>query len=289
MKPFLSAALLFVCALCVLPDGAIAAPPRQAAIALVNGKPIPRAQFDRALAQAKAAGAADSEALRAAIRNQLIARELFRQQAEKQKLQTDPQVLEARDNAMIALYLRREIKPTPVTEEQVRARFDAIVATLGSQEYKPRIIEVADAALANTLAEQLQAHPDKFAELARAHSSAPSAARGGELDWVSFPTPVTEGKTQNLPLPIAEAIAQLHAGQVTAKPIGFDGRYWLIKLDEVRPTQVPDYGKASVPLREMLERAALEQATAELVARLMKSAKIELSDTRQRQEGGNQP
>jgi parvulin-like peptidyl-prolyl isomerase len=245
------------------------------AIATVNGKPIAQAQFDRALQQAKAGGAADGEALRAAIKNQLIARELFRQQAEKQKLQNDPQVLEARDNAMIQLYLRREIKPAPVSEAQVRARFDAIVATLGEQEYKPRVIEVADAALAGQLAAQLAADPGKFSELARQHSSSPSAQRGGELDWVSFKTPVEAGKTQGLPLPVAETIAGLRAGQVTAEAVVFNGRYYLIKLDEVRPTQVPDYAKASVPLREMLERRALEQATAELVTRLIKNAKIE--------------
>lgn len=244
-------------------------------VAVVNGRPIARAQFDRALQQALAGGAADSEALRAAIRNQLIARELFRQQAERQKLQNDPQVLEARDNAMIQLYLRREIKPAPVSEAQVRAQFDAIVATLGAQEYKLRVIEVADAAVADSLATRLEADAGKFADLARSHSTAPSAQRGGELDWVSFKTPVREGKTQGLPLPVAEAAARLGAGQVTARPVAFDGRYYLIKLDAVRPTQVPDYAKASVPLREMLERRALEQATAELVTRLIQNAKIE--------------
>lgn len=264
--------LLAVCAPATQAKGSTKEP----VVARVNGTPISQARFERALAQAKAMGAADSEALRAAIRNQLIARELFRQQAEKQKLHNDPQVLEARDNAMIQLYLQREIKPAPVSEEQVRAQYDAIVATLGSQEYKARLIEVADAALADTLAAQLKAEPARFAELAQTHSSAPSAQRGGELDWVSFPTPVQEGKTQGLPLPIAQALAALGAGQVTERPIAFNGRYYLIKLDEVRPTQVPDYAKASVPLRAMLERRALEQATADLVARLIKNAKIEM-------------
>jgi len=278
MQPSVSRALLLACALCAPLGGAYAAPVKQPAVAVVNGQPIAQAQFDRALQQALAGGAADSEALRAAIRNQLIARELFRQQAEKQKLRNDPQVLEARDNAMIQLYLRREIRPAPVTEAQVRARFDAIVATLGEQEYKPRVIEVSDAALAQSLAEQLKADAGKFAELATSHSNAPSAARGGELDWVSFKTPVQEGKTQGLPLPIAEAIATLAAGQVTPAPITVNDRHYLIKLDEVRPTQVPDYAKASAPLREMLERRALEQATGELVTRLITKAKIETPD-----------
>lgn len=270
--------LLIACALCAPMSGAKAASVKQPAVAVVNGKPITQTQFDRALQQALASGATDSPALRTAIKNQLITRELFRQQAEKQKLHNDPQVLEARDNAMIQLYLRREIKPAAVTEEQVRAQFDAIVATLGEQEYKPRVIEVSDTALAQSLAQQLQADAGKFAELARTHSSAPSAARGGELDWVSFKTPVQEGKTQGLPLPIAVAIATLGAGQVTPAPITVNDRHYLIKLDEMRSTQVPEYAKASAPLRLMLERRALEQATAELVTGLIRKAKIETSD-----------
>jgi len=252
MKRPSSLVLLILLAVCA-PATQAKSSTKEPVVARVNGTPISQARFERALAQAKAMGAADSEALRAAIRNQLIARELFRQQAEKQKLHNDPQVLEARDNAMIQLNLQREIKPAPVS-----------------------LIEVADAALADTLAAQLKAEPARFAELAQTHSSAPSAQRGGELDWVSFPTPVQEGKTQGLPLPIAQALAALGAGQVTERPIAFNGRYYLIKLDEVRPTQVPDYAKASGPLRAMLERRALEQATADLVARLIKNAKIEM-------------
>ncbi len=275
MKRPISLFTLIACALCVPMSQATIAATTQPVVAIVNGKAIPQARFDRALTQALAGGAADSPTLRTAIKNQLIARELFRQEAEKLKLHSDPQVLDARDNAMIELYLKRQIQPAPVTEAQVRAQYDAIVASLGEQEYKPRVIEVSDAALAQSLAQQLQAEPGKFAELARAHSSAPSAARGGELDWVSFKTPVEAGKTQNLPLPIAAAIAKLNAGQVTPAPIAVNDRYYLIRLDDVRPTQVPDYAKAAPVLRAMLERAALEQATAELVTRLIQQAKIE--------------
>jgi Skp family chaperone for outer membrane proteins len=280
MQRRLSLLLLTACALSAGAAHAKTPAPQASAIAVVNGKPITAAQLDGALAQARANGAADSEAVRAAVKNQLIARELFRQEAEKQKLQTDPQVIEARDNAMIQLYLRREIKPAPVSEAQVHAQFDAIVATLGEQEYKPRVIEVTDAALASRLAAQLQTDPAQFAELARSHSSSPSAQRGGELDWVSFKTPVEAGKTQGLPLPIAAAIAGLGAGQVTPEPVAVNGRYYLLKLDEVRPTQVPEYAKAAPALREALERRALEQATAELVTRLLKGARIETPTTK---------
>lgn len=279
MKPTLLSVVPLVCALVLGAQPGEAQAAKPAPIAKVNGKPITQSQFERALQQATATGAADGEALRAAIKSQLIARELFRQEAEKQHLQNAPEVLEARDNAMIALYLRRALKPAPVAEEAVRAQYDAIVASLGSQEYKARVIAVADAALAASVAAQLKADPGRFAELAKTHSRAPSAIRGGELDWVSFKTPVEEGKTQNLPLPVAAAIAGLKPGEVTPEPIAYEGLHYLIRLDDVRPTQVPDYAKAAPLLRGMLERRALEQATAELVTRLIKNAKIELLDT----------
>jgi len=90
----------------------------------------------------------------------------------------------------------------------LKARYDDIVASLGKDECRPRIISVADAATANAVLAQLKAG-SAFDALARQHSVAPSKVAGGELAWLSVKTPVEEGKTQGLPLPVAQAITQL--------------------------------------------------------------------------------
>lgn len=245
------------------------------AAARVNGVPIPMARFDDALRLAVAQGKADTPELRATIRNQLIAREVFRQEAVKRGWQNDPQVLEARESAMIQRYLKDAVRPEPVAEAAVRARYESIVAGLGEREFHFRLIAVADETQAKQLLATLKAGQADFAALARQHSLLPSRDKGGEMDWISFKTPAEEGHTQGLPLPLANAVAALPAGALAASPIPWQGRWYLIRMDEVRPTHIPAYDEVKAALRRALEAQALEKATAELVARLIANAKIQ--------------
>lgn len=110
------------------------------------------------------------------------------------------------------LYLKDNVKPEPITDAQVKARYDEIVASLGKDEYKPRLIVVRDAATAATVLAELKVGKP-FDGLARQYSIAPSRDVGGELLWISFKTPVEEGKTSGLPVAIiAQTLAKLPAG-----------------------------------------------------------------------------
>ncbi|HTY99626.1 MAG TPA: peptidylprolyl isomerase, partial [Rhodocyclaceae bacterium] len=210
------------------------------AVAKVNGMAIPQARFDEALRLAIAQGNPDTPELRTNIRSQLIAREVFRQEAVKHGWQNDPQVLEARDAAMVQRYLKDAVRPAPVGEEAVRARYDSIVAGLGEKEYRYRVLAVADEAKAKAILAQLRDGKADgkadFAVLARDNSLLPSRDQGGEMDWVSFKLPAQEGHTQTLPLPIAQALAALPAGGISAEPIAWQGLWYLIRAEEERPT-----------------------------------------------------
>ncbi|WP_211440858.1 peptidylprolyl isomerase [Collimonas humicola] len=244
-------------------------------IAKVNNVAITEAQLQRAVQQS---GLPDSPNLRAALKNQLISRELFRQDAEKthaydNRPEVKQAMQEAKDATITQLYLRDAIKPVPVTEQQVRTQFDNIVASLGDKEYKSRLIQVADAAAAADVLAKLKAGAD-FAQLAQQVSLAQNKARGGDLDWVSFKTPAVEGHTQNLPLPIAQALTALPAGGVTLTPVNWNNAYFILKLEQIRPTQVPKYEDVKAVLRQQQEAAALEKATLAVVGNLVKQAKI---------------
>ncbi|AFQ48542.1 PpiC-type peptidyl-prolyl cis-trans isomerase [Burkholderia cepacia GG4] len=118
-----------------------------------------------------------------------------------------------------------------------------------------------------------------FEALARQYSQAPTAAAGGELPWVSFKTPVVEGKTQGLPLAVAQAIIQLPAGGITPQSIASgndaNGPRAIVKVDAKRPTQVPSFDTTKATIQQQLQVLALETATAEFVGGLMKDAKIQ--------------
>ena len=245
-------------------------------IATVNGVPVRPALFQQALQQALAQGRTDSPQLREAITNQLIARELFVQAALKQGLEKDPEVLataeEAKRTAMIQRYMRQTVKPTPVTEEQVKARYEQIKANLGAREFKLRVMLLPNAARAKDVRAELTKGKD-FAELARQWSLAPSATRGGELNWVSFKTPPQEGQTSGLPLSIAEAVDKLQKGKVS-EPIEVQGKWWVVKLDDVRPIKVPSFEEARQDIFNYLSSQELERATSAAVQQLSESAKI---------------
>ncbi|WP_367189210.1 peptidyl-prolyl cis-trans isomerase [Burkholderia sp. Ed8] len=245
----------------------------------VNGTPITDAEVNAVLQASKQP---DTPQLRQAIKNQLIARVLIQQAAERANYGSKPEVQAAaqvaKSNAEVQLYLKDNIKPAPVTDAQVKARYEEIVASLGKDETKPRIIVTKDAATAATVLAQLKSG-QSFEALARQYSQAPTAAAGGELPWVSFKTPVTEGKTQGLPLAVAQAITQLPVGGVTPEsiPLGNDvnGPRAIVKVDAKRPTQVPSFDTAKATIQQQLQVLALEKATADFVGGLMKDAKIQ--------------
>lgn len=245
------------------------------AVARVNSVLITQ---DQVAATLKAANAPDTPQTRTAIKNQLIARELFRQAAEKQHYDTRPQVIEAAEQAkslaMTQAYLRDQVKPSPVTDADVKARYDAIVATLGDKEYKPSVIAVKDEATAKDVLAQLKKGTD-FAQLAKQYSQGPAAAQGGAMNWVSFKTPVQQGATQGWPQPIAEAMVKLPQGGLTTTPVQVGDAFWIVKMDQSRATQIPDFETTKPALRQQLEQVALQKATAQVVVDLMKSATIQ--------------
>ncbi len=245
-----------------------------AAVATVNGTTITQADVDTLL---RASGQPDSPQVRQAIKNQLITRVLVQQAAEKANYGDKPEVKvavqQAKVNAEVQLYLRDNVKPEPVTDEQVKARYDELVAALGKNEYKPRLIVVKDPVTAATVLSELKSGKS-FEGLARQYSMAPSRDTGGELPWVSFHTPAAEGKTGGLPLPVAQAIEKLTVGAATKDSIPVDGVRAIVKLDAKRPTQVPGFETAKPALQQQLQAIAVEKASAQMIGNLLKDAKI---------------
>ncbi|MHA6910980.1 peptidyl-prolyl cis-trans isomerase [Ralstonia pseudosolanacearum] len=244
-------------------------------IAIVNGTRITQEQLDRAVAQS---GTQANPQVAQALKQQLIARELFRQQAAKNpaydKLPAVKQAMqEAHDAVITQAWLKDNIKPAPITEEQVKARYDAIVASLGDKEYKARVIQLGDDVTAVQVLAQLKQGGD-FAKLAQQYSTAPNKVRGGDMDWVSFKVPVEEGKTQNLPLPLAREIATLAVGAASTAPVEAGSQRYLVKVEAARPTQVPGYEAVRPAIRQALETAELERVTVRVVGGLLKAAKI---------------
>lgn len=245
------------------------------AVAVVNGVQIKQSTLDAALA---ASALPDTPELRANLKHQLIARALFLQAAQAAHYDSHADVQaaveQAKALAMTQAYLRDSIKLAPVSEADVKAQFDKIVGLLGDTEYKADVIVTNDADTAQKTIDRLNNGGD-FAQLAKQYSVAADAAQGGTLTWVSFKTPLEEGKTQNWPLPVADALIKLPVGDVSSTPIAAMGKFYVLKLDQKRATQIPDYVTAKPVIERQLQQAAIQKATAEVVIGLIKTAKIQ--------------
>ena len=75
--------------------------------------------------------------------------------------------------------------------------------------------------------------------------------------------------------PDLHALTKLPQGGVSAAPIVVDGKFYLLRADQIRPTQIPQYDAIKPVLRRQLEQVALEKATAQVVMNLMKTAHIQ--------------
>ena len=105
--------------------------------------------------------------------------ELFRQGVEKGPDDTKPEVTQAMNAAKANVETRRHLKESirlgHVTDAQVKAHYDMIAASPGEEEYRRRIIAVADDATANALLAKLKSS-SAFAALARHYSIASTRA-----------------------------------------------------------------------------------------------------------------
>ncbi|MCQ4437458.1 hypothetical protein NO135_20910, partial [Clostridioides difficile] len=94
----------------------------------MNNVPIPHADIDNAI---KVSGEADTPALRAQVKQNLSIQQLSEQAADKADYGSRPEVnrvvMRARTVAATDLYLHEMARPQPVTDAQVKARYDQIV------------------------------------------------------------------------------------------------------------------------------------------------------------------
>jgi parvulin-like peptidyl-prolyl isomerase len=243
-------------------------------IAIVNNVGISLQQLDEAV---RATHQIDTPLLRKELKQQLVVREIFRQNAEKAHYDARPEVQRilnaAKIDAETQLYIKENVHPEPVTDAQVKARYDEITASLGKEEYKLSLIVAPDATIAAKVLTALKAG-EPFDQLAQQYSISYGKPNGSTLPWISFKIPIIEGQTQGLPLPVAEAITQLPIGGITLTPISVGSLRFIAKLDARRRTQVPELDRVKGQIKTQLEALALQKAVTAFCNSLMEHVSI---------------
>ncbi len=200
-----------------------------------------------------------------ALINQLVDLEAVVAMARKEGLDKDPrvqhQMARAQEEALQSALFHRDIGPM-VTDEAVRARYDRDIAGKpGEPEVHASHILVANEADAVAIIAELKKGGD-FAAIAKARSSDPGAAQGGDLGWFK--------KGDMLP-EFADAAFALQPGQFTDKPVHTQYGWHVIKVEERRTTTPPTFEQARDELRNQMIQEGLQK----LVAGALAGVKVE--------------
>jgi peptidyl-prolyl cis-trans isomerase C len=237
--------------------------------AVVNGKIIPQERVEMNVKAAVEQGQADTPDLRKVIRDDLINREVIAQEALKGGLDKSAEVLQqveqAKQNALINAFIQENLKKNPITDEQLKQAYDTLKAKLGDKEYNARHILVETEAEAKAIIAQLEKKDKKapgFDKLAEKSKDTASASHGGSLGW-TVPGNMVE--------PFANALLSLKKGETTKEPVHSQFGWHVIKLDDVRPLQVPAFDQLKPQLQQRLQQQNIQKTVAELRA----AAKVE--------------
>ena len=110
-------------------------------LAIVNGKPVPSARVEALKQQVERSGRPVTPEILAQIKEELIAREIFMQEARKRGLEASEdykaQIELARQSLLIRELFASFQKKNPVTDAEIKAEYDKFVAANGGKGTLP--------------------------------------------------------------------------------------------------------------------------------------------------------
>jgi peptidyl-prolyl cis-trans isomerase C len=245
-----------------------AATPAKPPLVTVNGTALSNDLFEdyvKAVTNGKASSDL-SQGDRDQIKENLVRMELIAQQAEKDGLTKDPEIASrlelSRINVLQQASAQKYLKEHAPTEAELRAEFEAQIASSPLVEYHARHILVSSEDVAQKVIEQLKGGAD-FATLAkRLSSDKGSAVKGGDLDWFS---------PNDMVKPFGDALALLKNGEFTKTPVQTQFGWHVIQLLGTRDRTPPSFESVQDRLKQIVVGKRFKASSDEM----LKTAKIE--------------
>ena len=231
---------------------AIALPAAAQNVAIVNGKPVPKARVDMLASQLAKSGRIVNNEMQGQLKDEVIAREIFMQEAQKRGLDASDdfkaQMELARQTILIRELFADYQKANPVTDADVKAEYDKFAAANSGKEYKARHILVEKEDEAKAIVANLK-KGQKFEDLAKKQSKDPvSGANGGDLDWATAGNYVPE---------FSQAMVKLNKGQTTDVPVKSQFGWHIIRVDDIRDAALPPIDQVRAQITQSLQQQRL--------------------------------
>ena len=269
---FLAVGALLALAACSKPaatDKAAATPaaPASPPFVTVNGKAISQKLYEEyALALARRPLAELSPEDREQIKENLVRVELIAQEAEKSGLVNDPEVATRLELARLEVLqqasAQKYMKDRTATEAEMRAEFEAQVASAPLVEYQARHIVVSSEDVAQKIIAQLKSGNDFAALAKRMSADKATAAKGGDLGWFG---------PRDMDPSFTNAVALLKKGDYTTTPVQTAAGWHVIQLQNTRDRTPPSYDE----VKDRLGKIVVAKGFKSLSDEMLKAAKIE--------------
>jgi peptidyl-prolyl cis-trans isomerase C len=223
-------------------------------VAIVNGKPVPMSRVEALTKQVLAQGKGQpvTPEMQEGIKQEIINREVFAQEAQKRGIDTSDEFKmefeSIRQQILIRALFVDYQKKNPVTDADVKAEYDKFVASNGGKEYRASHILVETEDEAKKLIAEIK-KGGKFADIAKKNSKDPgSGANGGDLDWANAGSYVKE---------FSDAMSKLEKGKMTEAAVKSQFGYHIIRLDDVRQAQLPPMEQVKPQISQQLVQQKL--------------------------------
>ena len=216
-------------------------------ITTVNGKPVPKSRVDALMSQASKQGQPKTPELETQVRDEVVLREMFMQEAEKrglaQSAEYKSQMELARQTILIRELFNEFNKKNPTTDAEIQAEYDKFKSQSSGTEYRARHILVEKEDEAKTLIAQIKGGAS-FEELAKKNSKDPgSGQNGGDLDYANAGSYVPE---------FSQAMVKLKKGEMTEAPVKSQFGYHIIKLEDSREAKFPPLEEVKPQIQQRL-------------------------------------
>jgi len=225
-------------------------------IAIVNGKPVPKARADAFVKliqkQASQQGQQLPPDVDQRVRDKLVMDEIISQEAERRGLSATPDYkvqMEQARQALLGQALREDFsKKNVVSDAEIQAEYDKFKGQASGTEYRARHILVEKEDEAKALIKQINGGAS-FEDLAKKNSKDPgSGANGGDLDFAAPGSYVPE---------FSQAMVKLKKGELTQEPVKTQFGYHIIKLEDTRQAQFPPIDEVKPQIKQRLEQQKL--------------------------------
>lgn len=228
-------------------------------VAVVNGKPVPMSRVEMLASQLAKSGRPVTDEVRGQIKEEVITREIFMQEAQKRGLAAGEdykaQMELARQTILIRELFADFQKKNPISDADLKAEYDKFVASNGGKEFKARHILVEKEDEAQAVLASLK-KGDKFEDLAKKLSKDPgSGANGGDLDWANPSNYVPE---------FSAALAKLEKGQTTTEAVKSQFGYHIIRVDDIRDAKLPSFDEVKPQMTQQMTQQKLAKFQADL-------------------------